>query len=424
MRTILIQLLIVCLTILGGILFYYSDYWALLTDSQFTKVQTAEEKTWPVLAAPLSKSNHQIIHPLFGHLVATNKPKLSFPIAGCVKAMASSLLPGTVVNKGDVLVELDIAALQIDLREAESRILELKSLWVETEVALHGYKAIAGIAQKTVNLSSKSVARQRKLTKLGSTTYASLELALKEFNNSVIALKRVQHDMKVSQAKLETITTQIAIAGSKRDRINLKITQSKLIAPVDGVIETYTASIANCISANEVMVTMIDRHSIIAEIKWPIFLLQSTNNITNLLGRTLAGSYTIGNTKTPFSVKITNVGPTVEKQQGIVIIRGKIVDKNNHWNKITGRKIQISYPLQSLSGLYRLPQNLVFEAKRIYAIKDERLLEIAVELVASHDQYSYFRANLSDDLPILMTPLRMAMPGLKVRIVKQGASVQ
>ncbi|EEX94237.1 putative secretion protein [Vibrio orientalis CIP 102891 = ATCC 33934] len=169
------------------------------------------------------------------------------------------------VSEGDVLFQVDAHKYQIALQQAE---LSLQSAY-EKEATLYSQReaALANItrAQATYDNAHREYARLQKLSKQKVISQSNLDAAYAQNQVARAALKAEKQSLKVIEAQLgESVgqSTAVRLAKNGLEKAQLDVSNTKVIAPSDGVITNLQLEIGSMANINMPIITFVPTGSL------------------------------------------------------------------------------------------------------------------------------------------------------------------
>jgi multidrug resistance efflux pump len=126
----------------------------LMMTQKSTKVAPIVEKLEYVHVAPVVIDNYQATITKTGKVTAAKKITLRSEVAGAVNSVESYFLPGYLLNKGDLLVNIDPRVYEIELRKKQAA---LKKAQSEYDIALGKYNIAQAEFKSAQNISGAKI---------------------------------------------------------------------------------------------------------------------------------------------------------------------------------------------------------------------------------------------------------------------------
>ena len=208
---------------------------------------------------------------------------------------------GDYVTKGQVLARLDNDVLQAELtqaqaaaQEAEAHLAELKAGSLPEEIAQVQQRVISAKAkvvraESDLDLIEKRVARNKTLETEGAIARDRLDEVLNQEQAYKSNLEQAQANLQAEQQELARLKAgtrpeiiaqaqaSLAQAKAKLQSLNAKLTDTIVVAPVDGKIAERNVSIGDLTSASTNLFTIIENGRLELRVKLPETLLAEVN---------------------------------------------------------------------------------------------------------------------------------------------------
>ena len=210
-RLALVVLAVVVLGSAAGAYFYATDGRAARKDT--AKGPGKGQQAVLITAATVQARTLEIYEEVVGTIENVIDPTVGAEVAGRVTHVAG--FTGKKVSKGEVIAEIDSADFQIQQRADQAEIGRLSSLLEQQE---------------------RVVERQKKLVSQGFISQNAVDDAIAQRN----ALRQ-----------------QLAAARAKSDATGRSVTKSRVVAPVDGEIETQTVAVGDYVKVGDPLFRMV-----------------------------------------------------------------------------------------------------------------------------------------------------------------------
>ncbi|HNX65358.1 MAG TPA: HlyD family efflux transporter periplasmic adaptor subunit [Bacteroidales bacterium] len=146
--------------------------------------------------------------------------ELASPVSGIITGIP--VKEGSKVKKGDILVQLDNKSQQLDVAEAENKMMSQQKA-IESARLLLNQKSIA-LEDKLRKLTDAG-----ELLKAGAATGDNVRMLQNDYDQGVQEVKKLQSDLALQESQLNELSVQ------KEIKINT-LSQTTLRAPMDGTV--------------------------------------------------------------------------------------------------------------------------------------------------------------------------------------------
>jgi RND family efflux transporter MFP subunit len=207
---------------------------ALIRSKPSSKPRPRDRKAQLVEVVEIDASRGTVTVEASGTVVASRTLQVQPEVRGVVVELGPKLLPGGLINKGDLVAQLDPRAYQIALRQAE------------------GGRARAE-AQLEVERGAQEVARRE------------LELFKKEAPDAAASA----HPRALRKPQLDGAVATVAEAQAARDGARLDLSRTRLVAPFDAVVRERSVSKGSRVSDTTTIATLVGVDSWWVEVAVP-----------------------------------------------------------------------------------------------------------------------------------------------------------
>ena len=172
-----------------------------------------------------------------------------------------------MVKKGDLLLELDRAALEAELKEAQADLEAVKLNLSRQRAELKRKRADFGLAQEELRYAEVEYLRQAKLAETGSGLAVNLDEALHRVEiarQKIRQLKAGVQELVTGLGGRENIPDRDMPAYKQVmaaiDRINLSLSWTRITAPSDGIVVKADLQTGEYVEEGEALFALIDQN--------------------------------------------------------------------------------------------------------------------------------------------------------------------
>lgn len=379
-----------------------------------------QEKIWPIEAVEVSPQSHQPEILLHGRVESRQTTTLKGAVTAYVESTPA--LEGQKVTKDQLLIQLDPidAKLILEQREAEVKRIE-SELIAEKNRKLTDEKSFE-LESELVELLTKSVSREQKLSKQSLASQARVEEAELAAVREKITIANRELALKNYQARLKQLEANLARASADRNLAKLNVSRTKVIAPFNGIISKRFVSVGDRVGANESIIQMYSTDAL--EIRAQI-TTDRIPDIQQALESNFKLKGELQGIDLDLNVNLDRLAGEIELDEGGIDALFKIEDKDPPLR--IGEAVLLKLFLPAQDNLLKLPGTSLFETQDkhfIYLVVEQadglRLKALEVDLVGvnfkgNHTQI-LVQTDINEPISVLSTRLPYARDGLKVEL--------
>ena len=379
------------------------------------------ETAWPVTAIAASPQQYAPELSLYGRVESLRQSSLTAAVTAYVEKV--SVLEGSWVNQGDLLIQLDpidasllVERREADLTEAEANLATLRLKVAENLRILEHERDLDQLAQQR----SK---RHDQLRQQKSISEETLNAVFSDTNRQAIALSR--HEGLVNDANNQLARASATIKRSKsmlkEAEINLRRTQ--IIAPFSGRVTSVMVSPGELVRPGVVVVEMYDAQTMEVRSQIPARNLAAIKQALDA-GEELSAYILIGNEK--LNATLTRLSGEVSRGKSSV---DGLFRLSRHTYLELGRAVKLLLSLPTIDNTLLVPVQSMYGHDRVFIIADDRLKGVTITRVGElRDenghlgiliQSSEIRAGVS----IVTSQLSNAITGLKVSQARELSNI-
>ena len=176
-----------------------------------------------------------------------------------------------LVKAGDLLVTIDdrdfvvaVEAAKAQVASAEANIASLQAQLVRQDSTIHQAQAIVAADEANLKLAQENQKRYRNLASDGSGTVQALQQAEAQLGTQQASLEKnragllaARQQVDILKADLEKAKAALAQAKAGQDAAELKLSYTRITAPVDGTIGQKSVRIGGFVNAGKPLLAVV-----------------------------------------------------------------------------------------------------------------------------------------------------------------------
>lgn len=382
-----------------------------------TAAREQPQKAWLVDAVTVE---HQRLAPeitIYGRVETPRDASLKAAVEADIEAI--HVLEGDTVDAEQVLINLDDTdvSLMRDQRQADVR--EAQAL-IDTENQRYQRdRDLLDNQQQLVNLADKAVQRAKKLEETRLASQSALDDALAAYQQQVLSLKQLQHDIDQHPARLAQLQAAKSRAQALLAQAEVNIGRTRITAPFDSRVAALNVAPGDRVRPGDNLLTVYDLSNLEVRAQIPGRYIGRVRTLMNQ-GRQLEARANLeGET-----IKLTLQRLSGEVRQDSGGIDGLFSIDNNREPLPLGTFVELQMQLAEQDDVIEIPFSALYGLDRVYRIEDGLLQSVAVERVGEKTRQNGQKIMLirSDKLQpgdkVAATQLPNAITGLRVEIAE------
>jgi len=391
--------------------------------------QESQEKAWLISAQHihLEAASPQI--QLLGQVESPFDSTLSAAISADVLDVA--VRDGQVVQKGDILIELDAREIDQIVVQRQADVAELKAQIIAENNRHENDKASLIEDQKLLELAVKGVKRQAKLKAANLVAQERFDTAESQRAQQALSVNARKLNIQDHSSRLNQLKARLSRAETALSNSVLDAEHAHIKAPFNGVITGIEIAPGERVQVGQALVSLYDRHNLEIRAQMPDHYIslvrksleqgsvikaktlnfgeQTALQLERLAGSANRGAGGIDALFIPAPTESSQLKeqiPTAYSPQHTLILHSTL-------------KLQVDLP--PLSGVVTLPISAIYGSNRIYRIEKGRLQSLTVSILGkrlsesgNNDRVIIGSKLLQEGDAIATTQLPNAISGLKV----------
>ncbi len=406
---IILPLLI--LSVGGGAFAYF------LATKPVEKPVPVKERVWNVAVQDVRLSDRAPSLSLFGTLIAARDVELRSLVAGEVIRVGEIFKEGAVLEKGDLLVEIDPFDYEAALAEKKASALEARSRLEELKATERSDRASLARDKEILALDIRNLKRSEKLAKRGNLSDKALDDARSALSRQRQQVEQRSAQLDIQQARIgqQQAVLQRLEVGIKRAERDL--THTRLVAPFKGYVSQIEAELGKRLDARDKVARFTDAGQL--EVSFHMSnrqygILGASRD--GVIGRPVSVSWKAGSRNHVFNGTIARIGSEISADTGGIQIYA-VLDRTAAVAKVRpGAFVEVTLTGETYVNALEVPEHAVYGDKIVYVVSNGRLEERAVTTLYNNGDSLLISGELKDGDKLVTTSFAEIGPGLKVEV--------
>ena len=320
------------------------------------------EKAWPVSVVEVSPSRLTPTFTAYGRVESSNVTHLRTDLIAEVEKV--NVREGDWVEKGDVLMTLSEAELQLDLMERQAELKQLEANLASTRIeremfeeSTEHFRSMREVAQKKLERHQDLIAKRLISQSLLDEVTAQANQANIDYQTHMRTLADFPNRLAAQEAAVERARAQVG-------QVQLDIDKTRITAPFRGPILSVFVAPGDRSNLGATLVDIANADAFEVRVQIP-------ERFGNGLHRNLAmGQVVTARTEHGVELTLSRLSGQVKRgQSGLDAFFG-LHAREGAPETALGRMLELSITLPEEEAVIALPVQSIYENDRIYAIRD------------------------------------------------------
>jgi RND family efflux transporter MFP subunit len=363
----------------------------LMATKPAAKRQTPVKMQVLVESAKVSPSVEPVVIKAFGRVKPAKEISLQARVAGSVVMVHKDLIPGGIVRKGEVLVQLDDTDYLLALRQKKDTLAQAQ-------------------ADLRIEEGNQNVAKQewQLITSLTDGVDSSTD---------DLALRKPQ--LAKAEVKIQTAQTDV-------ERSEIDLSRTTVTAPFDAIIIEKNIDVGSQITTQSVIAKLVGVDHFWVEISVPTMQLPWI---------VMPGAKSNGSDSKVFSAgghfkgRILKLLPDLEEDGLMARLLIEITDpmalKTKADPLLINSFVRVEITGREIGAVYKIPRFALHENKTVYTVSAENSLHMQPVSVAWEDaEFAYLDGGLSPETPVIISAVPGPIEGMPLKMSGQDHQQQ
>ena len=351
---------------------------------------------------------------LYGHIVAGREVELRPLVSGRVVRVAPNFSEGGIVQKNELVVEIDPFGYRIAVSKHRSQLAEAQGRLEELQADLEGERALIEHQRAQTELRRRDLVRRQALFDRGVGTEKSLDEAKLALNNQQQQLEDRLRRVNTLSARMNQQMAAIAQAEGALAQAVRNEQDTRLVAPFDGFLHEISTGIGKRVGANDKIVRLTDANRF--EAKFQVTDAQYGRLIHDgkIVGTPATVVWKTAGQDFAFEATIVRVSGSVSSGSGGVSLFAELRGTDTSTLLRPGVFVEVTMQDASYHDVYRLPEEALQENRFAYAVNGDRLERRRVAVAGRVGNDLLVRGRIHDGDQIVARTFPEIGPGVKV----------
>lgn len=330
-----------------------------------------------------------------------------------------NVLEGETVAAGQLLLKLDDTDVSLLQQQRQADLAEAQALIDSENRRYERDKGLLATQKQLLALADNAVERAQKLEQTRLTSRSALDEAQAAYEQQLLSLKQLQHDINDHPARLAQLqaSRQRAQALLAQSEVNLKRTEIR--APFDSRVANLTVALGDRVRPGDSLLTVYDLENLEVRAQIPGRYIGEVRQMLQQ-GQTLKAIAEVDNET--LHLQLHRLSGEVRQDSGGIDGLFRITD--NHEPLPLGTFVELQLKLAEQDNVIEIPSSALYGLDKVYLIKDGHLQSVAVDRVGEIEQADgqnrlLIRSEaLSAGDKVAVTQLPNAITGLRVEIAE------
>lgn len=381
-----------------------------------TPASPQPEKAWLVDAVTV---DYQRLAPevrIYGRVETPRDANLKAAIEADVVEV--NVLEGEIVAAGDLLIKLDDTDVKLAMQQREADVAEAQALINSENQRYQRDQGLLANQKQLVSLADNAVQRAKKLEQSRLASQSTLDEALAAYEQQVLALKQLQHDINEHPSRLAQLKAAHKRAETLLQQSKVNLARSEIRAPFSGRVAGLTVALGDRVRGGDSLLTIYDLSQLEVRAQIPGRYIGQVRRMLSQ-GQTLsARAWLDGEEK---MLTLNRLSGEVRQDSGGIDGLFRLTD--NQQPLPLGTFVELQLQLAEQDSLIELPFSALYGMDRVYLIEDEHLRSVTIERVGEKSSVEgntllVRSEELSEGDLVATTQLPNAITGLRVEIAR------
>ncbi|MEQ8661450.1 MAG: HlyD family efflux transporter periplasmic adaptor subunit [Gammaproteobacteria bacterium] len=378
--------------------------------------QPPQEKVWPVAVVEVARADVQPAISVYGEVRAVREAELRAEVAGRVVSLNPAFKDGNLIVAGTELAVIDPIDYENRLAEQRAERARAEAQLAELRRELTWEQRLEENAARQVELAKRALARLEKLAADGRESRkvrddAETALAVSEQGHMQRAQTIARLGTRIDEQEAAYAKAQATLANAERELAKTRIT-----APFTGHATDVRLALGQLLAAGERLGRLLSASELEVRFDLPEDdFARLTAAAGTLIGRPATVVWRLGDDTREFPAVLARTGAEIDPTLGGIALFATLDGDAVERGLRAGAFVEVRLADVVYRDVFRLPPKAIASNGQVYALVDERLAAVEVEIVRDLGDAVLVRGALDPAHPVVARAFAGIGPGLRAR---------
>ena len=373
------------------------------------------EKAWSVDVIPALPSAIRPTLELYARIESPEDARLSAAVEADVLEVL--VQDGDTVAAGDTLIVLDDRDARFELLERDADVQEIRAQINLEQQRLRRNKEALFKEEELLELTVANAERSRSLYKDNLVSLSAVDDTAEELKRQELAVTSRQLVIEESEIRKKQLSAQLQRAQALRDKAQLTLDRTRIVAPFAGAISEVDASVGDRVRVGDELMRLHNPTAIELRTQVPT---RFAGRVRDALGADVKIDATAAVRGERYSATLTRLSGQTREGSGSV--DAYLVFDSAPQDVSLGSTVTVVLALPAEAEAIAIPAEAVYGRNRIYKLTGDRMAAVDVQRLGERvtadgrSEVLIRSTQLSPDDRIIATKISSATNGLLVRV--------
>jgi RND family efflux transporter MFP subunit len=353
---------------------------------------------------------------VYGEVRAVREAELRTEVAGRLVSLSPDFKDGNLIEAGTELALIDPIDYENRLAEQRAERARTAAQLAELRRELEWEQRLEENAERQVELAQRALARLEKLAadgresrKVRDDGEAALAVSEQTLMQRAQTIARLRTRIEEQEAAYDK--AQATLASAERE-----LAKTRIVAPFTGYATDVRLALGQRLAVGERLGRLLSASEL--EVRFDIpegAFARLSAAADTLLGRRATVTWRLGGETREFPAVLARVGAEIDPSVGGIALFATLDADAVERGLRAGAFVEVRIPDVVYHDVFRLPAKAVAENGTVYALVDERLAAVEVEVVRDLGDAVLVRGPLDTSHPVVARTFAGIGPGLRAR---------
>jgi RND family efflux transporter MFP subunit len=206
----------------------------------------------------------------FGTASAPMAANIAALVAGPIIERPENINPGTWVQAGDLLAQIDPAEYQQRLERAQQQAAAIRAQLVSTQIQEESSQVSLALAEEAVVYTQRELVRLRDAASKGVATQTEVERLLRDLTSVQREAQTIRERLTTIPATRLQLQAELAARNADVELARLDLERTRIVAPFAGALQEVFVQVGERVNINQICARIVDLRRIEVDLRLPV----------------------------------------------------------------------------------------------------------------------------------------------------------
>jgi len=363
----------------------------------------------------------------FGTVKPRKSVKISVEVPGRIVTLHPSFIEGGIIQKGDLLIQIDPQSYQLEKSSGQVRINQAQTDIDNFKQEIINLTQDIILSKANLDLAKKELGRVKTLTQNKYASINSLDRTEQQYLQAKMQLQTLENRLLLTDTAMDAKQASLSMARVDFQKTDLALKRTQIRSSFDGLVLEKKAEIGEYVNPGQTLGVIYQRGKMDVDVRIPIEKTQWLNGFfdgDNLPAAQVMMANSSGGDVRVWKGRVARLKAKIDEQTRTLPLTIEIMSDDISTGSVFGLKpgsfVKCAIVGETIKNIFVVPRYLLKQGDILFTVDDKRLKMKRVNILRKFEDEIYIDGGLVSGDKIISSPLPGALNGMELSIFEDG----